>query len=193
MINTANWIKRHIARMPEGRLFHTSELLGYGRRGTVDQNLRRLWHKGYIIKVARALWVKTVGFQPARTSVPSVTEIARVKAGAFKREIFSRMEQIAHRSFEFLCAGRNSSFNSCHGRVHFRQAAMRKISLGQSLVGQTMLQMWKAGPHMFHIYKNALERFGRREREEMRKLTSALPGWLSTALRLPGRIPRTAG
>jgi hypothetical protein len=184
-IPTVSLIKRHVSKMPEGRLFHTSELLGYGPRGTVDQNLRRLWVKGFIIKVARALWVKAVGFQPARTPVPPVLEIARLKAGAFKKEITSVVKQVASGTFEFMSAGRNSSFGSCHGRVYLRQRSMRKISLGQGVVGTTLLEMWNAGPRMFAKYLPVLAKFGRQEREELRKLISTLPQWLRGHLSLP--------
>lgn len=190
---TSSAIKRHISRMPEGRLFHTSELLGYGRRGTVDQSLRRLSLKGYIIRVARALWVKTVSFQPAITPLPSAVEIARAKAGAFKKQICSSVKQIAHDSFEFLCSGRNSSFDSYHGRIYLRQTSQRKVSLGDGVVGTAMLQLWNAGPGMLGSCWDALSGFRRSQWQEIRKLTDVLPQWLSAALRLPRREPGRSG
>lgn len=190
---TISWIKRHISKMPEGRLFHTSELLGYGARGTVDQNLRRLWLRGYIIKVARAVWVKAVGLQEDKTPLPTVLEIARLKAAAFKKKIVSEVEQIAGRSFKFMCGGRTTSFLSCHGRVYLRQASMRKISLETSVVGPILLKMWNDRTHVGGSYRQECKNFSRQELEEVRSLSGMIPQWLSEAFNVDWRFrPQTA-
>lgn len=195
MANTTLFIKRHIAKLQEGQMFSTRDLLGYGSRGAVDRCVGRLIDKQFIVRAARGIFVKTVEYQAEKTPLPSIEEIARFKARVYKKDVLSPGKQIGEDTFEFKCSGRNSAFDTVHGRVILRQISQRKISLGNSSVGTKMLELWALGRHEVDegSARLATIRFGREERREMKSLTDVLPCWLSAALRLPREERPRAG
>lgn len=173
MGDTISWMKRHIARKAEGELISTRELLCYGKRSTVDQSVGRLIEDEWIIRVARGLFVKTVGFDAAATPIPGLEEIVRAKAAAFKKRVVtsakkiarewgveedeesnaraerrlaaSRLNPIVGPICHFSVTGCSSSFATVHGRAVLTQVADRKVALGDTFVGVTLRTMWHVG------------------------------------------------
>lgn len=202
---TVDFMRRHVNQLKPGEMFSTRVMLGYGERGTVDQNLRRFVAKGMISRVARGLYMKLSANPLERVPFPSLTEIVRAKAKAFGKVIMSAgretaqalgIDQREQRSVEFAVSGWSSSFDTVRGRVLLKQKAPRILALGDTLVGKTLRGLW-------HIGKEAIEstqapiiisstiHFNRMDREEMRTRTAQLPSWLTSALHLPLKdLPR---
>jgi len=93
MVNTSNLfsgtthrIKRHLAKLPNGSIFPTRLFLPHGYRAAVDRCLARLVTQGRIVRVTRGVFMKTIPEQ--NLPLPSIEEVARIKARAFGREIF---------------------------------------------------------------------------------------------------------
>lgn len=156
-------VRRVVFTKRPGELFTTRELLPLGARDPIDSELKRLVRKGTIKRVARGVFMRPGG------KLPTVYEIACVKAKAFGRTIFQHgsvesedREQVPildvgddettplrlqHRTF--ACDGGTSSF--CIGRniiVKFHRVCMRQLKLGDSPAGKVMRKLWSLGKGM---------------------------------------------
>lgn len=92
-LSTTSYIRRHISGLPARAIFPTRSLLVYGRRATVDKSLSRLAAKGKIVRVTRGLYMKCSAEE--KHPLPSIEEVARIKARAFGREIFAHGSTVA--------------------------------------------------------------------------------------------------
>jgi hypothetical protein len=199
MGQTMSRVKRAVAKMPEGKVFATKSLLSLGKRSTIDQIMRRLVDLEFVIRVARGVYRKTFGFSKAKTSWPSLGEIANVKAEAFGKTIRSSGRELAQafgieqkpiKGVEFAVSSSSSSFMTCRGRVIFRKVADSRLHLGNSVVGETLRAIWKSGQALLKdngLAQKMVQWFGRKEKEEMRSRTSLLPGWMISLLDLATR------
>src|SRR5688500_13518882 len=57
-MGTANTIREHIEKLPQGQPFTTSSMVSFGSRAAVDQALSRLAQKGTIVRVTRGVYVR---------------------------------------------------------------------------------------------------------------------------------------
>lgn len=205
MGQTMMWVKRTIAKMPEGTVFSTKLLLSFGKRSTIDQILRRLVAMEFIIRVARGVYRKTFGYSKDKTPWPSLAEIALVKAAAYGKTIRSSGREMAQafgidqkptKGIEFAVSGSSSSFMTCRGRVIFKKVADSRLQLGDSVVGETLRAIWKTGRALMEetgIAHDMTRMFGRKEREEMRSRAIVLPGWMINLLALAKREDKPKG
>lgn len=199
MGQTMSLVRRAVAKMPEGQVFATKSLVSLGKRSTIDQIMRRLVDLEFVIRVARGVYRKTFGYSKAKTSWPSLEEIAHVKAEAFGKTIRSSGRELAQafgieqkpiKGIEFAASSSSSSFMTCRGRVIFKKVADSRLHLGNSVVGETLRAIWKTGESLLKdtgLAQRMVQWFGRKEKEEMRSRTALLPGWMITLLDLASR------
>lgn len=169
---TVQFMRRHVNQLKSGEIFATRDMLGYGGRSAVDQNLRRFVAKGMIERLANGLFMKLSANPLEQVSYPSLMEIAVAKAKAFGKQIISAGSENAaalgvelpepeytgepptqdepptqgeQKIVEFSVNGWSSSFNTVHGRVALKQKANRNFVLGETPVGKTLRGLWHIG------------------------------------------------
>ncbi len=213
---TVQFMRRHVNQLKSGEIFATRDMLGYGGRSAVDQNLRRFVAKGMIERLANGLFMKLSANPLEQVSYPSLMEIAVAKAKAFGKQIISAGSENAaalgvelpepeytgeqptqgeQKIVEFSVNGWSSSFNTVHGRVALKQKANRNFVLGETPVGKTLRGLWHIGEDLLkstcrEVIVSSTIRFDRLQREEMRSRTPQLPSWLSSLLNLPKSDPK---
>ncbi len=180
----SEYIQLHIMRLPIFQIFTTRELLQYGRRGAVDQALYRLVQSAFIVRLARGVFVRDASFSP------TINEIVEAKMVAWNKSIFvhadnllADLKLVAKEPGAFIVAidAHSSSFETIAGRVELKGIGRRKIKLCQTKVGQVAYALWHLGEELCSQRKIflATEKFGRSDREEFRRATAMMPGWLT--------------
>jgi len=184
---TACFIRRHIFRLPSGRLFTTRELLGYGTRVAVDQTISKLVRKGIIVRLARGVFTR----QDSDLTNISAIDVARVKAQSFGKQIAAWGGQLARElglpsdaepEQIFSVNGSSSSFKFGKITIHFRKTAARKLRFGDSRSGQALRALWHLGRRQVNRaqIRLATDRWLRTDRDEARLIVCWLPAWLSS-------------
>ncbi len=186
-MSTSSLIKKHIFRLPLGRLFTTRELVRYGSRTAVDQAIWKLVNNDVIVRLARGVFVRAGSDLRSIT----VTEIARVKAESFCRR-FSILGRIdfkesgsaseSDRAY-FGVSGSTSSFKCGQLVVVLKRICARKFALCSSSIGQFLYALWSignghAGAYLFKA--DILSWLGRKQRQEIRMSLHLVPGWLAS-------------
>ena len=141
------YIYRHIRLLPPTQLFTTREMLIYGTRSAVDVALHRLVKSGFIVRLARGVFVQD------DSNCPTLLEIVTAKAKAFKMQFAVHAETILHdlkiacsgSASKFAKNGHSSSFLTIHGRVVFQGTCGRKLHLANSRVGKIIYALWHWG------------------------------------------------
>ena len=77
-MTTTAFIRKHINRYSDGKIFMTSELLDYGSRSAVDFALQKLAANRRIIRLSRGMFMRG----DETTPLPSTLEVACAKANA---------------------------------------------------------------------------------------------------------------
>lgn len=152
-------IRRHIFRLPEGKLFTSRDLLGYAPRSTVDRTMYILVKKGIVVRVARGVFMR----ETADGWRPSIEEVVKVKAEAFGRTVHMhpktaakkmRLTEVKDDNPRYWSSGASSSFIVGSVRVFLHVASRRKLNLADDLVG---------------IFLKSLLFFGKREYSDERR------------------------
>jgi len=204
---TSSLIKRHIFRLPLGKIFTTREVLLYGPRSAVDQCLANLVKKRIIIRLARGVFVQ----DGSRLDQITIEDVARAKAEAFGKQIATwggelasqlgltpedQQEQEPVRKQEriFCVSGSSSSFKFREVTVVLRKTCVRKMTLNSSTPGQFLHALWHIGLKRIRALTPRQVtgiRLNRLAKEEIRLSVGSLPVWLA-ALFLRWRLPRCA-
>ena len=183
---TANFIRRHIFRLPRGRIFTTRELLSYGQRATVDKVLGRLVKKEIIVRLARGVFVRLDPGEP----FPCAFEVARAKAHAFGKRIARHCADIAKElglvadgpaEPTFAVSGRSSSFRYGHQVIHLKGTCLRKMRIKESNAGLVIRALWHRGRAAcsYEAVRKATEiAWRRQDREELRQSKAWMPAWM---------------
>jgi len=185
MATTSN-IRRHIFRLPKGRPFTTRDLLGYGSRSAVDHALFRLVKSGMIVRLARGVFVMV----DAMSQIPTVLEVARVKARSFGKQIAVHGADAAHAlglpvpangQTTYATDGCSSSFRYGNVVIHFKRVSHRKFLLGDGRSGLLLRALWHLGPNVCNrnTVKEAGSNLMRTDRRELRELICLIPDWIS--------------
>ena len=193
MPSPTSFIRRFVNELPGGEPFTTSECLKFGSRAAVDQALSRLAKSGYIVRVARGVFVKGNSDAP----LPSVYEIAKAKAGAFGRKIFAHASDLALKLTKynpkllspierterptFVVNACTSSFDSIHGRINFKGTTPRKTPEPISRPKEAIQVLWHLGKHAVtgRVVEDLVLSFTRQEREELHQSGGIVPGWMA--------------
>jgi hypothetical protein len=139
----ASAIRRHINGLSENDVFYNREFLVYALRSHVDLVLHQLCKKGEIIRLARGVYRKTPR-DMQKAWIPSIAEIAGLKAQAFGRKIVAEFADAAskmipgtkgHTEVTYATDGAPSSFMTSDGvQIRFVRRCARKVALDDDLV-----------------------------------------------------------
>ncbi len=188
---TSAFVQKHISSLSKMSLFTTRELLQYGSRNAVDLTLHKLVKKGWIFRIARGVFRKT----PPWKSPPSLMEVAKVKAKAFGRKIYSYGDVAAYEmgmSKErpsqdnyietgkaiFYTDGSKTSFQFQEVEVEFKSASPRKRNLVNDRVGKYLKALWHLGPMGFEQGQFLALGFDRIEKRALKVQLSQMPDWI---------------
>lgn len=183
---TSSKILRHIDNLRRDEVFTTRDMLSYGRRGAVDQTLYRLVKGGFIIRLARGVFIKNVEHQRD----VGVTELARIKANAFGKQVMTHAHDCAikmgliqkpNEETMFNVTGHTSSFLTRKGRIYLQGVANRRFVLNDRPHGMLMRAFWymEFAGHPVNYGTAILRNLNRNERLEMKKKARWIPSWLS--------------
>ena len=86
-------IMRHISNMKYDEIFTTRDCLQYGKRSNVDNALFRAVKSGFIVRLARGVFMR----RSTKFVFPSALEIATAKARAFGKQILAHGAGLAHK------------------------------------------------------------------------------------------------
>lgn len=183
---TSAFIRRHICRLPKGNPFTTRDMLRYGSRPAVDQTLYRMVKSGEILRLARGVFIVESPDAP----LPSVLEVAMVKAQSFAKRIVSHGADIAkalglaqsgNLEPTFSIDGRSSSFRYGSEVIHFKGTSPRKL-LDEGRTGRVIRALWHIGRERCNEYvvMVATASLGFSDRLELRDLSRLMPAWMTS-------------
>jgi hypothetical protein len=180
---TASHIRRHIDTICTDKPFSIRDFLIYGTRNVIDQVFYRLVTYGHVIRVARGVYIKNTA------PMPTVAEVAMVKAAAFCKKIaidgpealcVIGLKDKSHKRYIFATSGCSSSFRIGNSVVRFRTRSGRKMQLGDSPVGLVIRALW-------HLQKKACDdktaaaavaKFEKKDRQILRQSVALMPAWM---------------
>lgn len=176
-------IIRAFNRLGIDELLTTRQLLGWGSRAAVDQATYQLVKSGWIIRVARGVFMRK------GSRMPTVLEVAKAKAQAFGKQVYEHGANIAKqlgfapregRRTTFLCTGRSSSFRFGKIVIRFVGTSPRKLAGGDALSGKAIRAMWNLGKNTCtpEMLSSTYSNWGPAE-EEIHELASLLPEWMN--------------
>jgi hypothetical protein len=187
-------VKRHIMKLRANEPFATRDLLSYGKRNAVDKTLQRMVKKGWILRLARGVFVKPSP-DGDRLKLPSLREIARTKARAFGKELFVHGGNAAQhfqlsvalpQQPTFLASGHSTSFRcTClefkDTRIHFKSASPRAVKLGDGVAGQVIRAFRLMGTRQFDysIWRKVRSTLNRSQCKELDDAIKWMPTWMS--------------
>jgi Family of unknown function (DUF6088) len=196
MWTTTARIRKHIFGKPAGQPFATREMLGYGKRKSVDKAMERAVNLGIIIRVARGVFCKPL-YQKGKLILPMLAEIVLTKAKAFGKELLMTHGKDAAFALKiagsgnphptFVVSGFSSSFE-CLSRdfgdvrtVHLKGTNPLSKKFADNHVGIFMRAM-KHLPkedRCFEHFAKATESLNRTQRSELKNNSKWMPGWLN--------------
>jgi len=185
---TTSFVRRHIFMLPRGQPFTTRDLLRYGSRSAVDQALFRLVKSEVIVRLARGVFV----ILDAMSRIPSVLDVAKVKAESFGKQIVCHgadaaqvlgLPVSANRLTTYSTNGCSSSFRCGEVVVCFKRVSQRNFLLGDSRAGLLVRALWHLGQAFCNksLVSEAALSCTRTDREELRQMTGLMPGWISSS------------
>ncbi len=185
-------VRRYMKRLPEGAMFTTRELLCYSmKRASLDQALSRMVKRKEIERLALGVFRKY-----SSDNHPSPSDIARIKARAYRKEIVTHGADAAQQlhltasgnvTTTFATDGQTSSFRTVSGTVNLKKASPRKLLLGDTPIGLLIRAICFIGKRFidWRLLNQVLlldARFGRQEREQLRTGADLMPAWISDVL-----------
>ncbi|MBP9093814.1 type IV toxin-antitoxin system AbiEi family antitoxin domain-containing protein [bacterium] len=183
-------IIRLIESLAKGVLFATKDCLNFGLRNAVDKALSRLVKIGYIMRIARGVFVRP----ESALIVYDVRDIAAFKAAVFNKTIATHGVDLAHRfglvdeankEAVFYVGGCSSSFDSIVQRVHFKRASAKRIASGEKTVGTFIRALWHLRlPEPTDAVQKAVMSLADTEQRDLMRSAHLMPGWLTTQVRL---------
>ncbi len=181
-------IRMHINALADHAVFVTRDCLIYGTRNAVDIALSRMVKSKVIMRLTNGVFLK---INPLlKLKLPSILEVAHIKARAFGKKIFDHGAQLAHKlrlveqghpGPTYITDGPTSSFLYGETRIYFKGAAPRKVNLGGKEQGPLINALWYAGKRRVTgtTLPAATAHLGRVERHQLRKSPHLMPIWLS--------------
>lgn len=183
-------ILNFISNLSSGEWFSTQQVLNLGTREAIDQALYRLVKCGYLTRIAWGLFTLRTNeqnFEPLA--------VAKFKAQVFKKkfaihglDIASRLGLVAPAQTQqlFSVYGVSSAFQSMKREITLKSYSPRKISLGDSLVGEIISALWFVGEKNCDdsVVASALSRLSAEGIRELAQSAHRMPGWLTRKVRL---------
>lgn len=179
-----------INRLPPDCWFATRQVLEFGTREAVDQALYRLVKCGFLTRIA---W----GVFTLRIDQPKALEplaVAAFKASVFKKTVAVHGQDIAKKlglthfgsdGPTFAVYGVSSSFHSVDQKICLKNFSARKISLGDSPLGQAIRSLWYLGKERCdrRAVKAAIASLSADDVTELTSSAHLMPGWLTRLVR----------
>jgi hypothetical protein len=189
---TISFIRAHIQRIPTDTMFSTRDFLCYGARAAVDTALHRLVKKEMIVRLARGVFIKWSS-QLAKGKLPTVQEIALIKARAFGKEIFVHKKDAAakfglvesgNEDPTFGTFGRATSFRFGDQRIQLAHVSPKDAKCGDTFGGLLVRALRHVGDHdqLTNTLMKLLNSVHKGERTNVCLAAASMPGWLSDRL-----------
>lgn len=192
-MNTANEIRKKIARIPRGVPFSSAKFLGLAERATVDQVLSRLVKSGKITRIKRGLFVRPKKSEYVGEVLPSPAEVAQAIAEASGAKIEIHGAEAARRfglSTQvpahpvFYTSGSSQLFYLGRLPVELKHVAPRKLLLAGRPAGRALSALRYLGKE--GINSEAIEQIRQKlppaEFRALEANQSAMPAWMADAL-----------
>ena len=184
-------IKNFIKDLPDDRIFTTRDLIHLTTsRSSIDVTMHRMVYMKEIIRLARGVFMKNI---PAQR-MPSVEEVAVVKAKSFGKEIYqhginaaAEIGLIERKYYQrsrylFYTNGCTSAFNAGQFRVRLKAVSKRKANISQSEAGKLLKAIWQLGKEKAGKMRNKTMKLAKSlnklERLDFRKEIKIMPGWM---------------
>jgi len=187
-------VKRHIMKLKANEPFATRDLLSYGKRDTIDKALQRMVKRGWILRLARGIFIKPSQDETG-LKLPSLLQIALTKAKAYGKELFVHGGNAAHNlqllssppeKPTFAASGHSTSFRcTClefkDTRIHFRSASPKTVKLADSTAGQAIRAFLHIGARQFDyaIWRKVRSKLERSQSIELDDAIKWMPTWMS--------------
>jgi hypothetical protein len=183
-------ILNFISNLSSGEWFSTQQVLNLGTREAIDQALYRLVKCGYLTRIAWGLFTLRTheeNFEPLA--------VAKFKAQVFKKKIAIHGLDIARRlglvapakeQKLFSVYGVSSAFQSMKREITLKSYSPRKITLGDSPVGEIISALWFVGEKNCDnsVVASALSHLSSEGIRELAQSAHRMPGWLTRKVRL---------
>ena len=156
---TLSFIHRHLSTLAEGELITTRDLLHAGPRREVDHAVAKCIKQGWIVRVARGVFVRTI----STFILPTLEAVAEIKARSFGRDIRINGSITATKQgltpfqddrevHSFYIDGSSSSFIFLEQtEVHFRKASKKILRLVDEGPGLAVRAIMSLGSQTFKL------------------------------------------
>jgi hypothetical protein len=186
---------KHINALRVDEIFTTRDLLPLGERGSIDVATSTLVHEGFMIRLARGVFVK---YRPGMRSI-SIHEVAAVKAAAFGRRIIRHGADCAfdmgliekgNVSVTYATDGHSSRFRAMGRWIVFKSTSARKMQMADEVAGIAIRGLVHLRERF--VYQSTVEdvkrRLDRFELFRVQQFAMYAPSWL-TEMFFPYREP----
>ena len=197
-MEVASAIRRFVNALPDNQLFSTRDLLSFGTRTAVDNNLSRMVKNQQIFRVARGLFIKCI----IALEKLSLVDIARAKAAAFGKNIATRGTEalcllrlrcigggdadafgLEGGAANFCVSGSSSEFMTVKGLVRLWQTSARKMKFLDGKDGLVIRGLWSLGKDYTEdwtqIIRIAISNLDHNQYRLLRLSVSLMPDWLA--------------
>lgn len=192
------FIRRHIRKLAPTQIFTTRDMLIYGARAAVDSALSRMVSTGFIVRLARGIFVQDASPEPSVEEIAAVkAKILCIKLKEFPEKALNDAGIYFSNQFvaTFAKTGHSSSFETIHGRVQFKGISGKKMQLLETAVGQVVFALWCWSYRLCepaHV-RRATYWFRRKEKDLLWLFSSLMPAWLTQICRACYPRPRPGG
>jgi hypothetical protein len=180
---TTSKIRRQIFHFQDNKPFSVRSYLHLGPRAAVYRTFSRLVKAGIIIRISYGLFIK------ADAPWPSIYEVAKTKADAFHKEIFTHGAVAAHalklvdnspNKSIFACSGATSNFKFGDIVIHLTGICARKRKLADSKAGLAIRALWHIGKKLctFESIQLACAPFQASDNHMFKQSRNLMPAWL---------------
>lgn len=192
--------RKYVNELPKQQIFVTRELLTYGCRDAVDKCVQGMVRRGFIVRLARGVFIRN----DADLKEPTIIQIAEAKARAFSKHLLpSKVAQAAALGLEkppkpkkkkvkvakkvfppatatFSVLGTTSMFFTIHGYVKLEHVSARKFFVAQHELGKMLTGIWHASAEAVFSFPRLLSKanFSVEEYKKLRQLAAWVPEWV---------------
>lgn len=192
MAKVVKCIKEKISQLPIGEPFSSKELVCFGTRAAVDQNLSRLVKTGEVMRVTRGVYVRPKQSKHVGAVTPEPMSVAHAKL-LTERETVQVHGAEAARQFGFttqvpttpvFCtSGSNRKFRVGNLRVKLKHVSPRKLALAGTPAGNALSALWYVGKENISesLIEKVKEKLPASEFEKLKAAKPIMPAWMADA------------
>ncbi|MEX0617901.1 MAG: DUF6088 family protein [Pseudohongiellaceae bacterium] len=186
-------VKARVKRMPRGKPFSSSVLLGLGSRAAVDQALSRQVKAGEVKRIARGIYIRPKSSRFIAEVMPEVGEVMNVIAkdnneiiqvgGAEAANRFGLSTQMPTKHV-YYTNGAPREINVGNLRVQLKNTrSPRKLVYAGEKPGMALSALWYLGKG--NVNEATIERIraGMNEKEFEKFKSASMPAWMADAVR----------